>query len=143
MSLKSEWKWLAAFALMSTLVIGLMTDFKFGDLEIQLYDTYYVFDAVRALLFLTIMFWTIKNLYMLVDLMTGRYVVMALIVSIVSPLIGLFMIILFYINFTEKIGPVSVFGLIITLLTVIEIRSLRKLKVLLSNSRHERKSNNA
>ena len=143
MNLKNEFKWLTAFAMISILIIGLATNFKFQDLEIQLYDTYYVFEPVRAFIFLTIMLWTIKNLYMLVDLMTGRYAVIALIVSIVSPLIGLFIIILFYINFTGKIGPVSAFALLITLLTLVEIRALRKLKGLLSNGRPENKSDNA
>jgi hypothetical protein len=159
MNMKKEWKWLVAFALISLGVIGFMTQFRFKDLEIQRYDTYYVINAFRAIFYMTLILWTSKNLYLLVDLMTTsknlyllvdlmttRYTVVAIVVSVINPLVGLFMCMLIYFNmaalitFKQTYPNISLIGYIIPLTIVvgivflqaiIEIRALKKVRALM------------
>jgi hypothetical protein len=135
LSIAKEWKWLIACGLISILIIGLMTDFKFNDRDVQIFDTYYVVNPLRIFIFLTLILWTTKNFYMLVNLMTGRYRVIALIVSIVNPLVGLFAFILFYMGLTAGIIAYGIFALLIAVPIMIEIRTLRKLRIHLNNDR--------
>jgi hypothetical protein len=146
MNMKKEWKWLVAFALISLGVIGFMTQFRFKDLEIQRYDTYYVINAFRAIFYMTLILWTSKNLYLLVDLMTTRYTVVAIVVSVINPLVGLFMCMLIYFNMAALITfkqtypnislighiiPVAIVVGIVFLQAIIEIRALKKVRALM------------
>jgi hypothetical protein len=142
MNLKNEWKWLTAFAIISILIIGLMTDLRFNDLDIQIYDTIYVVNPLRTFVFLTLILWTTKNFYVLAALMTGRYMVIALIVSIVNPLVGLSAFILFYMNSAGGIVAICLLVLLLILQTLIEIQTLRKLKIHFNNDRPGKTSAN-
>lgn len=92
MNLKKELKYLISFGLISILIIGLMTNFKFEGLEVQMHDIYFIINPVKAFIFLTCILWTIKNSYLLVDLMTDKYKIIAVFVAIINPLVGLFII---------------------------------------------------
>lgn len=142
MNRKTELKWLTVFALVSVCIIGVMTDFTYRNLEIQMHDTYFVVDPLKGFIFLTFTLWTIKNLYLLVDLMTDRYKIIAVLVSIINPLIALLILILTYwniqsfltlretypaIGFSRVIVPVCFLAGVIGLQALIEIRALKKL----------------
>lgn len=142
MNRKTELKWLAAFALVSAFIIGVMTDFTFRNMDMQMHDTYFVIDPVNGSIFLTFTLWTIKNLYLLVDLMTDRYKIIGVFVSIINPLIALLILIMTYwtiqsfltlretypaIGFSRVIVPICFVAGVIGLQALIEIRILKKL----------------
>lgn len=143
MNIKTEWKWLTAFGLTSLMAISLATDFTFRDLEIQKHDTYFVISAFNAIIFLTLILWSLKNLYLLVDLITDRYQILAILVAIINALIALFMFVLIYLmthslmvfrqthpdrNFVVQLIPVSIMAISTAVQVIIEIRTLRKIR---------------
>ena len=144
--MRKEWQWLITFGLISILIIGLMTNFKFTDVEVQMHDIYLVINPIKSFIFLTFILWTIRNFYLLVDLMTDKYKIIAVFVAIINPLIGLFIIVLIYFNiklvttfkqmypdnnFTAQIIPICILVGLIAVQTTIEIRTLKKLKGLI------------
>jgi len=146
--LNKQWMWLAGFFPVSIFIIGLMTDFTFRDLEIQLHDTYFVFNSIKAIIYLTLSLWTVRNMYLLVEVMTTKYQILAIFVSFINPLLALFILILILLNIQEMIIfkdaypqsdltgqliPVLVMAGIIALLTVIQVRALRKVWELLKH----------
>lgn len=137
-----------AFAAISVFIIGSLTDFKFKDLQIQIHDTYFDVDPIHAIYIMTLTLWTIKNFYLLVEVMTHKYRIIAVFVSIINPLIGLFMLMLIYISvqglitsrqmypegqFTAEIIPICIMVGVIALQTIIEVRTLRKLSAFLKH----------
>lgn len=108
--MKNEWKWWAGFGLISMLVVGIISEFRFGALDIRMHDTYFVIHSIRAIFYLTAILGTIRNLYFLVDLLTSRYKIMALLISIINPIVALFTIIILYfdiqgITVSQEIHP--------------------------------------
>jgi len=63
--MKKELKPLLICGLISLLAIGMMTSFKYNDVEIQMHDSYFIIGAVPACIYLTAILFTIRNLYML------------------------------------------------------------------------------
>jgi hypothetical protein len=135
MTTKKELKWLAGFALVSILIIGLMTEFKFKYVEIQQYDTYYVFNPITSILYLTGILWMVKNMYLTVDFLTTQYKIIALFVSIINPLLGLFIVLLMYLNFNGQLIPANILVGIFALQIILEIRMLKKVGGFFRNSR--------
>lgn len=52
--MKKQLIWWTVFALLSTLIIGIITRFKFNRLDIQIYDTYYVIESIHGIILLTL-----------------------------------------------------------------------------------------
>ena len=139
--MKNEWKWLAIIGVISILIIGSTTDFTFRDIKIQLLDTYIVLSSFNTILFLTGACYIMTNSFRIVDLITDRNIVMAILVSIVNPLVGLFTAILLYYNIdmlfrfkkiypgmdsTGQLGLIFILSGIMALQTILEIRVLKK-----------------
>lgn len=144
--MKMEWKDLIVFGLASLLVTGLMTRFEFGDVEVQMHDIYFVIGPIKAVIFFTCIFWIIKNAYLVLEIITERYKILAIFLAIINPLVALFIIILTYLNvkmvagydgvspdgnFTAQIIPVFFLIGLIGVQTAIQIRVLKKLRIFL------------
>ena len=143
--MKKEWKPLVICGLISVLAIGLMTSFKYNDVEIQMHDSYFIIDAIRACIYLTAIVFTLRNLYFVVDVMSDRYRILAVFVAIINPLVALFIVILIYFNIAfvgaqldagNNLGPsIVIICLLIGLITLqiaIEVKVLRKLRQLIA-----------
>ena len=141
MNWKTELKWGTGFLLASLVLVGLTTEFRFGVIEVQLHDTYFVFEAYDVIYKLILILYMIKNLYLMVDLMTLKYRLVAFLVAIINPIVGLLLL-----AFTVTIGMSSaaspsghgrspIFtGLLLSVLMLqafMEIKMLRRLKVML------------
>lgn len=141
--MKKEWKPLLICGLISVLTIGLMTSFKYNDVEIQMHDSYFIIDPARACIYLAAIIFTIRNLFLVIDQLTERYKILAVFVAIINPIAALFMIMLtyFYITFMmgagqPQIGDKLVESMVLTSLMValivvqisIEIKVLQKLR---------------
>lgn len=141
--MKKELKPLLICGLISLLTTGLMTSFKYNDVEIQMHDSYFIIGAVRACIYLTVILFTIRNLYVVIDMMTDRYKILAVFVAIINPLAALFVIIFIYFNIVITmvawqshagnipVASIVLIGMFVGLIVVqisIEVRVLRKLK---------------
>ena len=131
--------------LISVLAIGLMTSFKYNDVEIQMHDSYFIIDAIRACIYLTAIVFTLRNLYFVIDVMSDRYRILAVFVAIINPLVALFIVIFIYFNIAfvgaqldagNNLGPsIVIICLLIGLITLqiaIEVKVLRKLRQLIA-----------
>ena len=131
--------------LISVFAIGLMTSFKYNDVEIQMHDSYFIIDAIRACIYLTAIVFTLRNLYFVVDVMSDRYRILAVFVAIINPLVALFIVIFIYFNIAfvgaqldagNNLGPsIVIICLLIGLITLqiaIEVKVLRKLRQLIA-----------
>ena len=139
--MKKEWKPLMVCGLISVLAIGLMTSFKYDDVEIQMHKSNFIIDAVRACIYLTAIIFTFRNLYIVIDMMTDRYKILAVFVAIINPLAALFVIIFIYFNVVlvakhldagDRFVTSMVLMVLLVVLIVaqisIEVRILRKLR---------------
>jgi hypothetical protein len=88
--MKKELIWWTAFGLFSTLIIGTVTSFKFSKLDIQVHDTYYVFEPIDSIKLLTIIFGVGRYSYLLTDIITDKYKILALFISIINAIVALF-----------------------------------------------------
>jgi hypothetical protein len=146
--MKRDLIWWAAFGLLSTLIIGAVTSFKFSKLDIQLHDTYYVFESIDGIKYLTLIFGLSRYIYLLTDIMTDKYKILALIISIINVITGLFVIIATYrcvetiltfkktspdVDFSGNFLLLSLLLGLLTVQTIIEVKMIRKLKELWSN----------
>ena len=59
-NMKNEWKWWIAFGVISILVIGGMSGFRFGELSIRRHDTFFTIHSVRTIIYLTAFLGTIR-----------------------------------------------------------------------------------
>ena len=148
MNVKKELIWWTAFGLLSTLIIGTVTSFKFSRLDIQVYDTYYVFESIDGIKLLTIIFGLGRYSYLLIDIITDKYKILALIISILNAITGLFIVIMTYlsietiltsnknypdIDFPGHFLLSAILLGILTVQTIIEINLIRKLNGLWTN----------
>lgn len=63
--MKQEWKWLLVFALISLIIVGFASNFKFEIIEVQIYDTIYVFDVLSNFVMLMFLGWSLKNIVLI------------------------------------------------------------------------------
>jgi hypothetical protein len=140
--------WWIGSGILSVLIIGALTSFKFSTLDIQLYDTYYVMTSKNAIVNLTLIFILGRYLYLLTDLLCERYKILAVIFSIINAIAGLLIVMITYISIESMItlkksypdtdfsGHLLLSGIFIGLLimqTIIEIKMIKKLNGLLTN----------
>lgn len=145
---KSELKWLAGYVVGSALGVGLMTDFRFSPIQIQLYDTYYEFEASQAIQYAVAACFMIRGSYLAADLLTTRYRILALFVSIINPILALILIIITFsgvqsfvtlreaypgTSLLRILVPLFAIGTAVALQVLIEIRMIRKLKEILAD----------
>ncbi len=148
MKWRTEWKWLSIFGLISIIIIGLMTNFRFNELQIQNHDTYYLIGSFKSIIFTTLFLWTIKNLYYLIDVLLNKYKVFAILIAILTPIAILLGVLFIYLNiqellvfkemypdlnFLERIIPTSIITGLLILLVLIEIKSLKHALDLIKN----------
>lgn len=146
--MKRQIIWWAAFGLLSTLIIGTITSFKFSRLDIQVYDSYYVFESIHGIILLTLTFGFGRYFYLLTDLISDRYKIFALLISIINAIVGLFIIMWTYMSIEtimtfKKMYPdtdfsghfllSSIFLGLLTVQTVVEIKMIKKLRGLWTN----------
>ena len=147
MLLKNEWKWMVAFLAMSFLVVGIMTDFHFKEVEIQTADSHYIFPSVKSVIYLAAFLYIVKNLFLLTDLLIKRSMLMAILFSVINPIIALLCAILIYINIqglitmnhtsSNLVFPTLFLAGLSVLQVILQIRSLRKVKRLISNETYQ------
>lgn len=139
--MKKEWKYLIAFGLLSILIIGLMTNLKFNDVEVQMPLIHFVITPISAFINFTLILFTIRNLYLLVDMMTERYKIIAVFVVIINPLVGMLVIIFGYFsikqvyplyNLFAQLIPICILLGLIAIQTIVEIKTFKKLKELIN-----------
>ena len=147
MNTKTELIWWIGFGLLSTLIIGIVTGFEFGSIDVQLHDTYYVFGSFDAIKLMTLITGIGRYCYLLIDIITERYTILALLISIINPIVGLFVLIATYFSIETIVTSRQLYpgidlsvhfllpGVFVTLLTVqaiIEIKMILKLRALLA-----------
>lgn len=135
--------WWTAFGLLSTIIIGAITGFKFSTLDVHVYDTYYVFDSIYGVVLLTLIFGTGRYFYLLMDLLSDRYKIFALLFSILNAIAGFFIFVWAYAsivtiltfkkmypdnNFSGHFLFVSIFLGLLTMQTIVEIKVINKLR---------------
>lgn len=143
MNWETELKWAGGFLFVTVVLVGLITEFRFNSIELQLHDRYFVFGAAGTIFRLTFTLYTIKNLYQLVDIITLKYRVLALLFAIVNPIAGLvllvFTIMIGMLNLTFPIegNPSPIFsGLILSILLLqvfLEIKMVQRLKSMMDD----------
>ena len=132
--------WLGAFAL-STLMIGIATDFSFKTLDIQLHDTYYVFNSFGAVKWLTIIFIIGRNFHLLIEMLISKRVLFAFLVSLINPVGGLFVLLILnqLITLLKNLGvnPIQNGGTLLVVIIlfliflyqiIVEVKAIKKLK---------------
>lgn len=145
--MKSELIWWSALALLSTFIIGVATGFRFNTVEIQLHDTYYVFRSFDCIKMLTVILILGRGLYRLTDMLTDRYLILALILLIVNAIAGLFILIGAYLGIdaimtmrtsnphVDLSAYFLICGILIGIFTtqaIVEVRMVKKLRGLLT-----------
>lgn len=146
--MKEELIWWIPFALLSTLLVGLVTGFKFGTLDIQLHDTYYVLESSMAIKLLTLTFGFGRYFYLMTDIIAERHMILALIICIINALAGLFIVIGAYfsievIGTSRKLYPDMdlsahfllpvIFMALLAVQTIVQIRMIKKLRKLMAD----------
>ena len=136
-------KWIISLLGSMTVLVGIMTDFTFRDLAFQLHDTYFVFGSFYFIVYGTAIIYTIRNLFLLIDLLAERYKVIALLISIINPLVALFLLIVLYlgvhsvaelrsnypgISLWSRLVPVVFLVAFLIGQVIVEVRMLRKLR---------------
>lgn len=147
--MKRDLVWWLAIGLFSVIMIGLLTRFQFHPLVFQNLDTYYVIGARQGIILLIVLLFIGRYAYLIVDLLTNRYKILAVIVSIINPIAGLFVGILLYFSMSSMLKFERMFRkyqeadfsghylllciLIACLVTqiIVEINMIRKLKSVL------------
>ena len=143
--MKAELIWWIGLGLLSTLIIAIITGFKFSTLDLQFHDTYYVFESFDAIILLTSIFGFGRYFYLVIDIMTERYAILTLLVSIINPIAGLFVSIGAYfsietivtfrkmypgIDFSAHFLLPGIFIGLLTVQTIVEIKMIGKLRAL-------------
>ena len=76
--------WNLGLVLISLMTIGLYVDFRiFDDIDVQLHDTYFVTNSLHAIFLLSGLLITFRYFYLLVDVLTTKNRIFALIASFV------------------------------------------------------------
>src|SRR5690606_12558102 len=89
-------RWLFPFMLITLLINLLIRNFDLRDFEVQLHDTYFVFDAPTAVFIMTLIIYAIVGSYLLVEMNTNK--MLSLIIAIVNPIGAIFMLLLVYMS---------------------------------------------
>ena len=142
--MKNEWTWLAGCGLASILIVGWLTGFKFGELEIA---TREVVGSFGAIIFFTGALYTAKNLYLGVDLMLDNRV-LAILLSIINPIVAMLILIFVYFNLqgpesfimlypgadhSGRLVPILLFTGVLAFQAFIEVKALRRIRVFLQS----------
>jgi hypothetical protein len=90
-----EWTWFVLFGIISTLWAGYITDFKFTDIQFVEDAIYGRFNALRFIIYLTLLLYTLKNIFQLVQITASRNQVLAIVASIIFPLATLLLFFFF------------------------------------------------
>jgi heme/copper-type cytochrome/quinol oxidase subunit 1 len=141
--MKQELIWWTGFLIVAFIAVGQMTAFNFGDIDIQLHDTYYVVPSWLGMLVPLTILGLLRGLTKLADRLSGRSRLLAISISIVNGLFGLFLIVLIImaisnlievkewypdLDISNSIGVIAVLITFLLLLTIIEVKTIRKLK---------------
>lgn len=134
--------WTLFFAL-AVLVVGQMTSFEFGNIDIQLHDTYYVIPPLIGVLFILTIFGLLRALVKITDTLSDKSKSIAIVVTVINGLFGLTIIILIYmsivsvlqikewypdLDISKYVAIIIVLTVVLFLLTIAEIRTIKKLK---------------
>jgi hypothetical protein len=140
--MKRELIWWTGFLVVAFIAIGKMTAFNFGDIDIQLHDTYYVVPSWLCILVVLLILGLLRGLTKLADTLSNRSRQLAIMISLINGLLGLVLIILICVailnliqvkewypdhDISNYIGIIVIMILLLLLLTVIEIKTVGKL----------------
>jgi hypothetical protein len=141
--MKREVIWWTGFLFVALTAIGQMTTFTFRNIDIQLHDTYYVVPSWLAIVILLTFLGLLRSLTNLADRLSDQSRLLAILISIVNGLLGLFLIVLIFIailnlidikewypdlDISNYIGVIAVLISILLLLTITEVKTIRKLR---------------
>jgi hypothetical protein len=142
--MKLELIWWTGFLTVALIAVGQTTAFNFGDIDIQLHDTYYVVPSWLGILVLLTILGLLRVLTKFADRLSDRSRLLALLISIVNGLLGLFLIGLICmaifnliqvkqwypdLDISNYIGIIAVLISLLLLLTIIEVKTIRKLRI--------------
>ena len=128
---------------MAFIAIGQMTTFKFRDIDIQLHDTYYVVPSWLGIVIVLTILGPLRGLTKLADRLSDRSRLLAILIIIINGLLGLVLIVLICIailnliqvkewypdlDISSYIGIIAGLISLLLLLTIIEIKTVRKLR---------------
>lgn len=85
--MKKELIWWPTIFLTALFIVGQMSGFQFGPIDIQLHDTYFVFPAYLGVLALVVAFVSIRGVIFLANILTNKSKVAAVSVSILNSLL--------------------------------------------------------
>jgi len=142
--MKRELIWWTGFLIVSFVAVGQMTAFNFGDIDIQLHDTYYVVPSWLGVLVLLTFLGLLRGLTKLADRLSDRSRLLAILVTVINGLLGLFLIGLtcmaifnliqvkqLYpdLDISNYIGVIAVLISLLFLTIIIEVQTIRKLRI--------------
>ena len=152
MNRKSEWIWLGTCVAVSSLLVGFVTGFKFSAVELQIYDGHFTFSVFSATVNGALVLYTLRSGYLLMEILTTRYPILAIIAAIVNPLVALLLIVFLgawwpaiFLLSSQSSGPAMMgsllpFGLtwaFVAFQIYVEVRIVRKMSRLFDSvSRH-------
>jgi hypothetical protein len=85
---RKEWKWPVAAILLTVLLLGVLTDFRFTPFEIQLHDRYYLIHPREFIQYGSVMFIFLRYLIQLLDMAARSNRIVAVFFSILTPIVG-------------------------------------------------------
>ena len=142
-NLKSALVFWGSFILLGVLLGGAMTGFKFNELDIQLHDTYFTIPIIYVIIFIIIILWILRGVFLLIEIGTSKSKSFAIIVAIVNMFFILPLMTITYLsvvklwsakqdypdlNVSGYVGLISgIFGLA-CLLILIEFNTIKKVR---------------
>jgi heme/copper-type cytochrome/quinol oxidase subunit 1 len=141
--MKRELIWWAGFIVLSFIVIGQMTTFKFREIDIQLHDTYYVVPSWLGIVIVLTILSVLRGLTKLADNLSDRSRQLAILIIIINGFLGLALIVSICVgilnliqikewypdlDISNYIEIITVLISLLLLLTITEIKTIRKLR---------------
>jgi heme/copper-type cytochrome/quinol oxidase subunit 1 len=141
--MKQELIWWTGFVVVAVIVIGQMTAFNFGTIDIQLHDTYYVVPSWLGIFLVLIILGLLRAFTKLADRLSNRSRPLAIMISIINGLMGVVLFILICmavlnlvqvkewypdLDISNYIGIIMIMISLLLLLTVIEIKTIKKVR---------------
>lgn len=130
-------KWFLVSTVIATLVVGIITDFKFGQVYFAEHDEFFRAGALRAILYLAGYFSVLGMSFSLAGIISKEHPVIALLGSLVTPVIILFLVFLIHERWlllpeatrnSPVVNQLMMIALLLVTLVAIEIRLITKVR---------------
>ena len=141
--MKKEVIWALGFVVVTITLVGQMTSFTFENIDVQLYDTYYILPSWLAGVFVLIVLGLSRGLLKIIDRLSDQSRFLALAMSIIVGLSGLVLIVIISfairnliqvkewypdLDISSYVGIAAILISLLLLLTITEVKIIKKLR---------------